>query len=106
MLLGAFSLIVSKSSWAIALTNALESTRASTVRFFSKSRGTSSISCFRFRTILEVNGRFTSFVCSFRTNASSINGVAVVRGGVVVFPLRVVITCCSVFWVMIKEILE
>ena len=37
---GAFCLIVSKSSWAIALTNAPESTRASTVRLFSKSRGT------------------------------------------------------------------
>ena len=35
-LLGAFCLIVSKSSWAIALTNAPESTRASTVRLFSK----------------------------------------------------------------------
>ena len=40
MLFGAFCLIVSKSSWAIALTNAPESTRASTVRLFSKSRGT------------------------------------------------------------------
>ena len=34
MLFGAFCLIVSKSSWAIALTNAPESTRASTVRLF------------------------------------------------------------------------
>ena len=40
ILFGAFCFIVSKSSWAIALTNAPESTRASTVRFFSKSRGT------------------------------------------------------------------
>ena len=40
MLLGAFCLIVSKLSWAITLTNAPESTRASTARLFSKSRGT------------------------------------------------------------------
>ena len=40
MLFGAFCFMVSKSSWAIALTNAPESTRASTVRLFSKSRGT------------------------------------------------------------------
>ena len=40
MLLGAFCLIVSKSSFAIALTNAPQCTRASTVRLFSKSRGT------------------------------------------------------------------
>ena len=40
MLLGAFFLIVSKSSWAIALTIAPESFRTSTVRLFSKSRGT------------------------------------------------------------------
>ena len=39
MLLGAFCLIDSKSSCAIALTNARESTRASTVRLFSKSTG-------------------------------------------------------------------
>ena len=40
ILFEAFCLIVSKSSWAIALTNAPESTRASTVWLFSKSRGT------------------------------------------------------------------
>ena len=40
ILFGNFSLIGYKSFWAIALTNAPESTRASTVRFFSKSRGT------------------------------------------------------------------
>ena len=40
MLLGAFCLIDSKSSWAIALTNSPKSTRASTVRLFSKYRGT------------------------------------------------------------------
>ena len=34
ILLGAFCLVVSKSSWAIALTNAPKSTRASTVRLF------------------------------------------------------------------------
>ena len=36
----AFCVIVSKSFWAIALIKALESTKASTVRLFSKSRGT------------------------------------------------------------------
>ena len=40
MLFGAFSFIVSKSFWAIALTKAPESTKASSVRFFSKLRGT------------------------------------------------------------------
>ena len=40
LLLGAFCLIASKSSWAIALKNAPESTRTSTVRLFSKPRGT------------------------------------------------------------------
>ena len=40
ILFEAFCLIVSKSSWAIALTNAPESTRASTVKLFPKSRGT------------------------------------------------------------------
>ena len=29
-----------------------------------------------------------------------------VRGGVVVSPLRVVITCCSVLWVLVEELLE
>ena len=106
MLLGAFCLIVSKSSWAIALTNALESTRASTVRFFSKSGGTYSTSCFRFRTTVDVNGRFISFVCSSHTNPSSISGVAVVSGGVVVSPFGVVTTCCFVFWVLVEEFLE
>ena len=106
MLSGAFCLIVSKSSWAIALTNAPESTRASTVRLVSNSRGTYSICCFRFRTTVEVNGRYISFVCSSRTNVSSISGVAVVRGGVVVSPLRVLTTCCSVFWVLVEEFLE
>ena len=102
ILFGAFCLIVSKSSWAIALTNAPESTRASPVRLFSKSRGTYSISCFRFRTTVDVNGRYISFVCSSRTNPSSISGVAVVRGGVVVYPLEVVTTCCPVFWVLVE----
>ena len=37
IIFGAFCFSVSKSSWAIALTNADESTRASTVRLFSKS---------------------------------------------------------------------
>ena len=32
-------------------------------------------------------------------------GVAVVRGGVV-SPLRVVTTCCSVFWMPVEEFLE
>ena len=39
-LFGDFSFIVSESFFVIALTNAPESTRASTVRLFSKSRGT------------------------------------------------------------------
>ena len=47
-----------------------------------------------------------SFVCSSLTNASSISGVAVVRSGVVVSPLRVVTTCCSVFWISVEEFLE
>ena len=106
LLLGAFCLIVSKSTWAIALTNALDSSRASTVRFFRKSRGTSKISCFRFRTTVDVNGRYISFVCSSRTNPSPISGVAVVRSGVVMTPLKVVTTCCSVFWVLVEEFLE
>ena len=55
---------------------------------------------------MDVNGRYTSFVCLSRTNPSSISGVAVVRGGVVVSPLRVVTTCCSVFWVLVEEFLE
>ena len=106
MLFGAFCFIVSKSSWEIALTNALESTRASTVRLFSKSRGTWIISCFPFRTTVEVNGRYTSFVWSSRTNPSSISGDAVVRGGVVQSRLRVVTKCCSVFWISVAEFLE
>ena len=80
LLLGAFCSIVSKSSWAIPLTNAPESSRASTVKFFSKSRGTKSISCFRFKTTVDVNGRYISFVCSSRTSPSSISRVAAVRG--------------------------
>ena len=103
--LGAFFSILSQSSWAIALTKAFESTRASTVRLFSKSRGTYSISCFRFRTTVDVNGRYISFVCSSRTNPSSISGVAVVGGGVVVSPFGVVTKCCSVFWVLVEEFL-
>ena len=55
---------------------------------------------------VDVNGRYTSFVCSSLTNPSSISGVAVVRGGVVVSPLRVVTTCCSVFWISVEEFLE
>ena len=86
ILLGAFCLIVSKSSCAIALTNAPESTRAPTVRLFSKSRGTYSISCFHFRTTVDVNGRYISFVRSSRINPFWISGVAVVRDGVVVSP--------------------
>ena len=82
------------------------STRASTVRLFSKSKGTYSISCFRFKTTVDVNGRYTSFVCSSRTDPSSISGFAVVRGGVVVSPLGVVTACCSVFWVLVEEFLE
>ena len=57
MFFGAFCFIVSKSAQPIALTNAPESTRAYTIRLFSKSRGRLSISCFRFRTTVEVNGR-------------------------------------------------
>ena len=106
MILGAFCSIVSKSSWVIAVTNDLESTGASTVRLFSKYRDTQSTSSFRFRTTVDVNGRYIWFVCSSRTNTSSISGVGVVRGGVVVSPLRVVSTCCSVFWVLEKEFLE
>ena len=106
MLLGAFCLIDSKSSWAIALTNAPESTRASTVRLFSSSKGTYSISCLRFKTTVDVKGRYTSFVCSSRTSPSSISGVAVMRSGVVVSPLGVVTACCSVFWVLVDEFLE
>ena len=104
--MGAFCVVVSKLSWAIALTNARESTRASTVRLFSKSTGTESISCSRFRTTVEVNGRCTSFVCSSRTNPSSISGVVVVRGGVVVSPLGVATTCCSVFLILVEVFLE
>ena len=40
------------------------------------------------------------------TSPSSISGVAVVRGGVVVSPLGVVTTCCSVFWVLVEFFLE
>ena len=54
---GALSFIFSQLFWAIALTNALESTKASTAILFSKRRGTWSIFCFRFRTTVEVNGR-------------------------------------------------
>ena len=54
---------------------------------------------------MDVNGRYTSFVGSSRTSASSISGVAVVRGGVVVSPSGVVTTCCSVFWVLVEEFL-
>ena len=55
---------------------------------------------------MDVNGRYISFLCSSRTNPSSISGVAVVRGEVVVSPLRVVTTCCSAFWVLVEEVLE
>ena len=55
---------------------------------------------------MDGNGRYNSFVCSSRTSPSSISGVAVVRSGVVVPPLEVVITCCSVFWVSVEEFLE
>ena len=103
ILFGAFSFIVSTSFWAIALTNAPESTRASTVRLISISRGTKTISCFRFRTIVEVNGRQTSFVCSSLTNAYQL---PVVRGGVVASALRVVTRCCSVFWISVEQSLE
>ena len=95
-------MIVSKSSWAIALTNALESTRASIVRLFLKSGGTKSFSCFRVKTTVDVNVRYISFVCSSRTSPSSISGVAVVRSGVVVSTLGVVTTCCSVIWVLVE----
>ena len=54
---------------------------------------------------MDVNGRYTSFVCSSRTSPSSISEVAVVRGGVVVSPLGVVTTCCFVFWVLVEEFL-
>ena len=52
---GACCLILSSSFWAIALTYAPESTRASIVKSFSKSRGTHNI-FFRFRLIVEVSG--------------------------------------------------
>ena len=55
---------------------------------------------------MDVKGRYTSFVCLSRSSPSSINGVAVVRGGVVVSPLGVVTTCCSVFWVLVEEFWE
>ena len=106
LLFGAFCFIVANSSWASALTNAPESTRASTVRLFSKSRGTYNISCFRLRVTVEVNGRYTSFVCSSRTIASSISGVAVVRGGVVVSPLRAITAGCAMFWISVEDFLE
>ena len=106
MFFAAFCFIVSKSSWAITLTNAPESTTASTVRLFSKSRGTYIISCFRFMTNVEINGRYTSFVCSSQTNASSISGVAVVRDKFVMSPLRLVTACCSVFWISVGEFLD
>ena len=51
---------------------------------------------------MEVTGRYISFVCSSRTSPSSISGVAVVRGEVVVSPLGVVSTCCSAFWVLVE----
>ena len=59
LLFGAFCFIVSKSSWEIALTNAPESTRASTVRLVSKSRGTYSLSCFHLRITSEIKGKYT-----------------------------------------------
>ena len=37
---------------------------------------------------------------------SSISGVAVVRVGVVVSPLKVVDTCCSEFWISVGQFLE
>ena len=55
---------------------------------------------------MDVNGRYTSFVCSSRTSPSSTSGVAVVRVGGVVSPLGVVTTCCSVFWVLVEEFFE
>ena len=54
---------------------------------------------------MDVNGRYISFVCSSRTSPSSISGVAVVRGEVVISLLGVVTTCCSAFWVLV-EVLE
>ena len=55
---------------------------------------------------MDVNGRYTSFVCSSRTSPSSISGVAVVRGAVVVSPLGAVTTCCSLFWALVEDFLE
>ena len=59
-----FCLILSNSVWAIALTNAGESIRASIVRFFSKSKSLHDLSPWRFRTNAEENGRYHSSVCS------------------------------------------
>ena len=54
---------------------------------------------------MHVHGRYISFVCSSRNSPSSISGVAVVRGEVVISLVGVVTTCCSVFWVLVEEFL-
>ena len=45
-------------------------------------------------------------VWSSLTSASSISGVVVLRGGVVISLLGVVVVCCSVFWMLVGESLE
>ena len=51
---------------------------------------------------MDVSGSYISFVCSSLTSPSSISGVAVVGGEVVVSPLGVVTTCCSAFWIVVE----
>ena len=49
------------------------------------------------------SGRYNSSVCSSLTSPSSISGVAVLRGGVVISLLGVVVMCCSAFRLSVEE---
>ena len=97
--------ILSNSFWAIASTEALESTRAYIVRVFSKSRGTFSDSL-RFKTTVEVSSRYNSLVCSSLTNLFSMCGVVPVNGGMLLYPLGVVIMCLSYSLMSVGQLLE
>ena len=79
--------------WVFPLTFALQSTKASIVRIFPKCSCTQNISFLRFRTTVEISGRYSSLVGSSLSNPSSINGFVTVRGELFLPPLRVVVMC-------------
>ena len=104
---GAFCFIVSNSFRAFALTEALESTKASIVRLLSKSRGRIAFPVFLWlSTTVEVNGRYKSLFCSSLTNLFPMCGVVDEGRELLLSPSRVVIMCFVDSWMSVGNLLE